>query len=68
MAVAYPSNQSNCLAGPVTSVENSKNKLNGEFRTRIREELDTQQSASDLNGDPVINITITLGHTLPDYL
>lgn len=36
-----------------------------DLRARIREESEIQPSDS---GDPVINITITLGHGLPDYV
>ncbi|XP_031783306.1 metabotropic glutamate receptor 1 isoform X1 [Nasonia vitripennis] len=36
-----------------------------DLRARIREESELQPSDS---GDPVINITITLGHGLPDYV
>lgn len=51
-------------AGSVTDSEPLQRLI--DLRARIREESELEPS--DSAGDPVINITITLGHGLPDYV
>ena len=76
---AYPCVPPNCHRGPTLAASPLGKRLNGlrsteeaaeqpprlmDLRTRIREEC--EQPAE--SGEPLINITITLGHGLPDYV